>query len=587
MIHNLAASELIIAKLVQLGSNRFVISPGSRSTPLTVAAARNQQAKTSIHFDERGAAYFALGQAKASKKPVVLICTSGTAVANYFPAVVEASMDNIPLIILSADRPPELIDVGANQSIFQENIYGRYPRLFKNLPPPEENSTPEQLVKIVQEIHEAASGVQPGPAHLNCQFREPLLPESESTVGQIDPQKLPTVLTLSKEGVSKISINQTSLVVQKILSSVKGVLVVGRAVQYEEAQSIVEFARHLNWPVFADIQSKLRLQIDPNIINHFDLALLNDTFSDQKPEMVIHFGSAFTSKRLLNYLNDPKIYYISVKQTPERIDQNHQVKIALQTKIEAFITSIERALTQSNIESNHEFADSATALNSKDRITWLQDWQRTESGLSSFLDSHLSEQNELMEAVISYELSKRIPIEHTLMVANSMPIREMEMFGQARGQGRTIIANRGASGIDGLIATAAGYADGSEKPLTLLLGDLSALHDLNSLSLIKNISQSLVIILINNDGGGIFNFLPVEAEKDVFENYFGTPHGRTFEHAAEMFQLDYALPKNLSEFRFDYDQACQKGNATIIEVRTDRYENHKFHKKIFQAIRES
>ncbi len=581
MTQNLAVSDWIIEELINLGVTHFVVSPGSRSTPLTVAVARNPKADTTIHFDERGAAYFALGHAKATGQPAVLICTSGTAVANYFPAVVEASMDNISLIVLSADRPPELIDVGANQAIFQENIYGSYPRLFKNLSPPDTKTTIEQIQETITETYAAAIGSRPGPVHLNCQFREPLLPDSTGVKHPIPPVPCPsTPLGMTKQEIDpieddidilftlSISDEQLHLIKKKIEGYQRGIIIVGRSVDPQYDEAILSLANTLNWPIFPDIQSKLRFRKHANLINQFDLTLLKDSSLEQKPEMVLHLGGAFTSKRLLNFLDDSEIYYVAVKATPECIDPNHQVDVAIQTNIGDLCKSIEVSNTNNN-------------------GMWLKAWQKTEGEVSETITDLLESMSILSEPAVSYQLSRSIPRDHSLMLANSMAIREMEMFGTIHDFEGRVIANRGSSGIDGSLATAAGYQIGSEKPLTLLIGDLAALHDLNSLSLVKNTPQPMIIILINNNGGGIFNFLPVRTETDVFEAFFGTPHGWTFEKAAEMFNLSYAHPKDMQEFKLKYSQAVKESRSMIIEVNTDRDENHTLHQRIFKTIRES
>ena len=562
----------MINRLIALGADQFVISPGSRSTPLTVAAARNQQADTMIHFDERGAAYFALGLAKASGRPAVLICTSGTAVANYYPAVVEASMDNIPLIILSADRPPELIDVGANQAIFQDHIYGKYPRLFKNFPPPDDDTDSEQVLEALQRAYAASMGPRPGPVHLNCQFREPLLPEPDQS---LTPPASESAEINPVTGVSDISGKQKQIIRDKIKLIQRGIIVVGRAVDAQYDDLILSLAQILDWPIFADIQSKLRFGTHPHIINHFDLILLKDELFSQRPEMVIHLGSAYTSKRLLNYLNNPDIYYVSVKDTPECIDPNHQVNVALQVDIGEFCQSTVKALGLQ--EPQPPVTDTA----------WILKWQKTEHKVSSVIDDQLEGLGDLNEPGISYHLSKLIPGDHTLMLASSMPIRGMEMFGAVGAFEGDVVANRGSSGIDGLLATAGGYQKASGNPLTLHLGDLAALHDLNSLALIKKATQPIIVVLVNNNGGGIFNFLPVLTEQDVFETYFGTPHGRKFEKAAQLFDLEYSHPKSLDEFRQTYSRACLSRQTTVIEIQTNRYENHNFHQRLFQIIRDS
>jgi len=572
MTNNLVVSEWIIARLIQLGATQFVISPGSRSTPLTVAAARNSQAETTVHFDERGAAYFALGHGKATGHPAVLICTSGTAVANYFPAVVEASMDNVPMIILSADRPPELIGVGANQAIFQENMYGDYPRYFMNMGPPEADTSLDAILAEVDQLYSEALGSRPGPVHLNCQFREPLLPTSDIVMNDSASMGLENASTNPKltqpTKPANIAKKPLSLVLAKLENYGKGLIIIGRSTHENEDLAILSLAKTLNWPIFPDVQSSLRFKPNSNVINYFDLMLLQEPLKSQKPEIVLHFGGPYTSKRLLTYLNDPDIFYISVKPTPEKIDPNHQVKMSVQTDIIGFCQSI-------------------TDLKLNKPEHWLQTWRTANDAILGSIHSQLNSLDQISEPVISYEISKLTPNSHTLMLANSMAVREMEMFAAVGHFAGKITANRGSSGIDGLFASAAGFQVGSSRPLTLLIGDLASLHDLNSLSLIKNSPLPIIIVLINNKGGGIFNFLPVSQETDVFESYFGTPHDYSFEKAAEMFGIGYENPRSLNNFRQAYSQATEGTDSIMIEVNTDRYENHRTHQELFDIIRES
>ncbi len=572
MTTNLTASEWIIEELIRLGSTRFVISPGSRSTPLTVAAARNPRAKTTIHYDERGAAYFALGHARTTGTPAVLICTSGTAVANYFPAVIEASMDNIPLIILSADRPPELIDVGANQAIFQENIYCNYTRFARNLLPPDNGGSLNQTLTIVDELYTRTVGIRPGPTHLNCMFREPLLPTDdhvhESSVDEkqwalsesIYKPMIPEVLPIPTDTIEQI--------VDKIKASQSGLIVVGRGLQDQHNENILKLATALNCPILPDVQSELRYTRHPNVINHFDLSLLHSRLREIKPELLIHLGGAFTSKRLLTFLNDPQIYYVAIKTTPERIDPNHQVDITLQIDLNDFFLSLPSTLPA--FDSNY-----------------LILWREVEQTTRKLVRSELASAIEFSEPHVSKIISETIPQNHSLMLGNSLAIREMEMFASSQKSSGRIFANRGTSGIDGLLATAAGIQSSTDTPLTLLIGDLAFLHDVNSLALVKASSQPIVIVLINNNGGGIFNFLPVQAETDVFEEYFGTPHDLRMENAARLFGIPYLQANDLDTFKSSYEKTCSKNHSSIIEITSDRYKNHAIHEKIYSTIRES
>ena len=571
MISNLIVSEWIVEELVRLGVNQFIISPGSRSTPLTVAIARHSRAKTIVHYDERGAAFYALGYAKATRVPAVLVCTSGTAVANYFPAVIEASMDNIPLIILSADRPPELIDVGANQAIFQENIYGVYPRLSRNLPPPDDQSSFEALMKVVDELYDHATGDRPGPVHLNCQFREPLLPQDDSdqTTLPVNQKWLDSSarFTPGNNNILPADTKTLDSIHEKLQQAQTGLIVVGRSLESAYNSEIIEFTHSLGWPILPDVQSELRFTQDGHIVNHYDLALLSAELKNMKPEMVIHFGGAFTSKRLLQYLNDPEIFYISIKETPERIDPNHQVNLSLQMRIGKFCQTLK-------------------PKNRDQSSNWLTSWQQAEGNCSNNISQIMSQMSGLTEPMISYQLSNLIPDDHNLMLANSMSIREMEMFGSAGHFKGHVVANRGSSGIDGLLATAAGYQKGSQAPLTLLIGDLAFLHDLNSLQLVQRSDFPIIIVVINNNGGGIFNFLPVRSETDIFEPFFGTPHGLSLKSAADLFGLSYSNPDKLTDFVASYHEASKASQSTLIEITTERDDNQRLHQEIFRQLSE-
>ena len=568
MLNNLDVGRQIIDELIRHGVTKFIISPGSRSTPLTVAVARNSRADRTVHYDERGAAFFALGYAKATDIPTVLICTSGTAVANYFPAIVEASMDNIPLIVLTADRPPELIGVGANQAIFQENIFGEYPRLYSNLPPATPDTSLSEITDQVQKMVKTSLGLRPGPVHLNCQFREPLLPQKSMT----DQNKDSTIMQESASpsrfkprGVPEDLVQRIS---RELGEKNKSLIIVGRSVDMDDTNAILKLSESLGLPIFADVQSTLRFSAHPNIINYFDLALLKHELDTWKPDLILHFGGPYTSKRLLQYIDTPDVFYVSVKTTPGSVDPNGHLKLEIVGNISDLCAQLGACAYSPDTE-------------------WLSIWQAVNGQISDLVNAEFSGLDNLTEPHISNVLSKIIPNNHTLVVANSMAVREMEMFGATGGINGRVHANRGSSGIDGLLATSAGLSDGAGSPVTLIIGDLAMLHDLNSLQLIKMSNYPVTVVVINNDGGGIFNFLPVSEETDIFESYFGTPHGLSCEHVARMFRINYANPKNMDAFETTYTQAVQNADSCIIEVKTERAANHQYHQQIFNRIRES
>lgn len=571
---NMLWGSLIIDELIRNGIDYFCISPGSRSTPLTVAAARHPDAKTIVIYDERSAAFHALGYARGRMKPAVLICTSGTAIANYAPAVVEAAMDYVPLIILSADRPAEKIETGANQTIRQSKFFGDYVRWHFDLPSPNEEINPEMVLTTIDHaVHQAVSDPL-GPVHLNCHFREPLAPVnkkiSPSYLRKLDQwhssTKPFTVYSVARKSAMNSDLDRFADVIN---STRKGLLVVGRLKSQEERQAVQALSIKLGWPVFADILSGLRLgNQQDNLISSFDLMLLAENIPVKfKLETVLHLGEQTASKRFLQFIEKVKPpNYLMVSSHSFRSDPTHSVSWRLVYHLTEFCRVMEKRV--------HPRPDSRW-------LTYLKDRSRE---VSSHIDKILGKKTELNEPGISRSLSELIPTSQLLFLANSLPIREMDMFGHSGGAEVRIAANRGVSGIDGTISTALGFAAALNKPVTLLIGDLAFLHDLNSLALLSVVTVPVVIILINNGGGGIFSFLPISQFKEVFEPYFGTPHTLSFEYAARLFQLKYAAPRDMQDFKKTYKSAIRDQRSILIEVQTNRQENHDFHMKIYHQI---
>ena len=560
---------LIIEELVRNGVDYFVISPGSRSTPLTVAVAQNLQAKKIICLDERAAAFHAIGYARATGNSAVLICTSGTAAANYLPAVIEAAMDNIPLIILSSDRPPELRQTGANQTINQVNLYGNYPTWQFDLPCPTAEISPTVVLTTIDLAVARTRQAPGGVVHLNCMFREPLAPTDA-------PVEIPASLGRWKENrspytryASKLTIPTTDEIeslITIIQSTTKGILVVGQLKSNVDINAVVELAARLNWAVFADIQSGLRLRRDfPNLIHYFDRLLLTDKSVElEQIDSIVQLGTRIVSSSWLKWIEKyPPQNYIVVVNDGERHDPSHLVSLRIESDI-AYLCQQLPHLPPS---------------------TWVQQL-RSASDRISVTAAKFLKTAKLTEPLVARTISELIPSQHGLWVANSMPIRDLDMYGVAAiGEAPQTLtprigANRGTSGIEGAIASATGFAVGLQAPVTAIVGDLSSLHDLNSLALLPRNAQPVIVVIINNDGGGIFSFLPIAKSTQIFETYFGTPHGLDFHHAAAMFKLDYYHPQNYDELIHDYTHALAIDRSAIIEITTDRTENLQLHQDI-------
>ena len=567
-------ANLIIEELLRNQINYFCLSPGSRSTLLASAVAVNKRAHSLMHLDERGTAYYALGYARATGRPAVLISTSGTAVANYMPAVVEASMDMVPMILLTADRPPELRQSFANQTVDQVKIFGDYVRWQFDLPCPDENIPSEFVLTTIDQAIYRSIRTPAGPVHLNCMFREPLVPEDpiedrgmySSHVRSWCKSEQPYTRYESAPGF--IDADQLTELASALNDTRSGLLIVGGLKNEVERQSVLCLSEKLGWPALPDISSGLRLGPKcENIIPYYEHILSHGLAISIKGPMVLHVGGRLTSKRLLKFLeSSPLEGYIMVADHPFRHDPIHRVTTRIEVDIAHLCESLLPLLSHGQ---DHEF---------------LEGFKTATRVVDEVLEDLIGSDTPFSEPACARLISKYISGDTGLFLASSMPIRDMDMFADVKGPAVPVACNRGASGIDGTIASAAGFATGLRRPVTLLIGDLAFLHDLNSLAMLKSLSHPLVIVVINNNGGGIFSFLPIAEHKAIFEPYFSTPHNLTFENAARMFGFDYHAPETTDSFVLCYQSAQSKGRSTIIEVKSDRSENYKIHQAIHQRI---
>lgn len=573
-------SLLIIEELLRLGVEQFFISPGSRSTPFVTAIALHPAAKTCVHFDERGSAFAALGYGKAIRRPAVWVTTSGTAVANGLPSVIEAHMDGVPLILLTADRPPELRDTGANQSINQASIFSPYVRWGLDGPTPTAEIPPAYVLTSIDQAVYSSRTSGTGPVHINWMFREPLVPRP---TGEEFGEYLQGIkhwidgtspYTNYKNTLKNLTPNSQQFEKgQSYPTDHKGLVIAGRLKTKEEGVWVKKVAASMRWPLYADISSQIRLRLGETEIGTALLSPLLFTPSTRahlpKPTTVIQFGKIPTSKHLLSWINsvNPSEYLV-IDNSPERIDPFHSVS----TRIDADVS---------------EFCRTFLSLNSAESQSsqrWIEQWEAVSERTISNLENYWSENDVLSEPLVARTISEEIKADSILVIGNSMPIRDIDSFATYHGAQVSIVTNRGASGIDGTIATAVGASIAMNKPVTVVLGDLALLHDLNSLAIARHVNAPFVVIVINNNGGGIFSFLPISKFADVFEPFFGTPNDVTFDGAANMFDASYYKPSTVNEFRSTYSQAMESEGFSLIEIETDRKENLEIHKEIERHI---
>lgn len=567
---NYLFTAAFVDALVRAGLRHVCISPGSRSTPLVLAIARHQDLRSWINLDERSSAFFALGIARALREPVVLVCSSGTATANFLPAVVEAHYAQVPLIVLTADRPPELWEWGANQTVDQTRIYGSHAKWSFTMPVPEAEPAILRFAASTASRAWATSQETPaGPVHLNFPFREPLVPESPTDRLDAVLKALESTSTSIHVGSRIVDQESVQSLANRLNQAKRGVIVCGPQDDPELATAIGDLASRLRLPVLADPLSQVRCgpHDRDRVIDSYDAFLRDETLATElAPDLLLRLGAAPTSKALFTWVAD--------QHTAEQVligdgiwsDQDH-VATSIGRGDAAHLV---RALTQ--------------LVRPREDSRWTQRWLDMASTTRNALDANVEESDDLFEGRVFQELASLLPTEATLFAGNSMPVRDLDSFFPSGHKSVRFMANRGASGIDGVVSTALGASAALAEPLVLVLGDLSFYHDMNGLLAAQRHKLNATIIVLNNDGGGIFSFLPQAAQPDLFEEYFGTPHGLTFQKAAELYGLGYEKINSWDEFRKAVTTSVDTPGTTIVEVPGDRQRNVELHRSAQESV---
>jgi 2-succinyl-5-enolpyruvyl-6-hydroxy-3-cyclohexene-1-carboxylate synthase len=539
-------------ELARCGMQHACTSPGSRCTPIVLSLVRESRLRCWSHLDERCAGFFALGAAKAARRPVAVTCTSGTAAANLAPAVIEAHRARVPLLILTADRPPELRDVGAGQTIDQVKLYGDAVKWFFEVGVHE--ATPERLRWIrtlACRAYWTALDGPPGPVHLNFPLREPLvleaaLPDDGSArAGDqpfvlVEPQPAPAPARGPGPHPS-------------------GRLLVVAGAGTPDPEGLADYAARTGIPLLADPLSGARR--GSAAVAHYDLLLRSPGFTAaRRPQFVFRVGDLPTSKPLRTWLAG-LVDVPQIAVDPDHTWQDPDSVVGMRLH---------------------------SALPRPDELAvepgWREAWTDPDAAAAAAVDRQLG--GALSEPLVARRLGEMLDAQATLFVASSMPIRDVETFLPAGDDHPRVLSNRGANGIDGTASAAFGVAATTPSPTVLLIGDVALAHDIGGLLARKRLGLRLTIVLLNNDGGGIFHFLPVAGQRDAFEEHVATPHGLDFAQAAALYGCAYERPEDVAGLRPAVERSLSSPGVTIIEVRTDREQNLALHRRIAEAVQE-
>jgi 2-succinyl-5-enolpyruvyl-6-hydroxy-3-cyclohexene-1-carboxylate synthase len=571
-------ASVLVETLVRLGLETAIVSPGSRSTPLTVALALHPQVEAIPILDERSAAFFGLGLAKHTGKPVVLVCTSGTAGANYYPAVIEARESRVPLLVLTADRPPELRDCASGQTIDQQKLFGDFVNSYSELAiPSAELGLLRYLRQTLVQAWRQTLLPMAGPVHLNCPFRDPLAPLEDGSTGAVrghlDESFFEGLLPFAELGANPCAPTRSFLLPSALsvsepveLLPSRGLIIAGPA-QPLAAEAycgaIATLSRRLQWPVLAEGLSPLRnhASLNPHLVTTYDAILRQPDLAAQiEPEQVIQIGPLPTSKTLRQWLERIDPLRWMVDEGHRNLDPLHGKTVPLSMSVEALAASVGASTDES----------------------YLKTWLELDFGVRQRLDQRFEETTDIVESKVTWLLSRSLPEGTPLVIANSMPVRDMEWFWPPNDRGIRPYFNRGANGIDGTLSTALGVAH-NNRPAVLLTGDLALLHDTNGFLTLPRLRGHLTIVLINNGGGGIFEMLPISKFDPPFEDFFATPQSVDVAKLCAAYGAVHERIENWQMFSQRLGRLPGTG-VRVLEVRCDRKTDAPFRQTLLNAL---
>ena len=575
-----------VDELARAGVRHACIAPGSRSTPLAMMFAEHPRIRTWMHLDERSGAFFALGLARATLNPVALVCTSGTAAANFYPAIVEANAAGIPLVVLTADRPHELRDVGAGQTVDQNQLYGSHVKWFVDVAPPEATASMLRYSRtLASRSVGTAQSASPGPVHLNFPFREPLLPVSIDA-----PKGLSAEDQLAWTGrannspwvrVSRSSSHPGADVIDRLAARLaaaeRPLIVCGPQQDDSLAPQLADLACRIGAPLLADALSQARWGSHDrsNLIDRYDAVIRHPRAAESlSPDFILRIGAIPTSKALYQWIESASapLVVVDPARWPDPSLRAHEMVRADATLL---CTSLNAGIPPRRADGDNHSA-------------WLKRWQSANDIAGGAIVEYSTSLAEPFEGNALAEIVAALPDRATLFVSSSMPVRDLDTFGEGDARLIRVMSNRGANGIDGVISSALGAAAASAEseggPLVLAIGDIAFYHDMNGLLAAKLHSLDATIVIINNDGGGIFSFLPQASSAKYFEMLFGTPHGLNFEPAAELYGASYTKAKDIEGLRRAVTAGVKGRGLHIVEYTTDRARNVILHREATGAV---
>jgi 2-succinyl-5-enolpyruvyl-6-hydroxy-3-cyclohexene-1-carboxylate synthase len=569
---NTALASAFAEELARGGLRLAAISPGSRSTPLALALWRQPEIEVSVIVDERSAGFFALGAAQASGEPVALLCTSGTALVNYHPAVVEADESAVPLLVLSADRPPELRGIGAGQTIDQIKTFGASVRWFSEVGThhADDDGLLHYRSTACRALAKARGEIRPGPVHLNLPWREPLAPVPvEGAVTASDPRALEGRGGQPLTAVTRIDQQPSAFLLDEVADHIRsassGVIVAGRQLDPELRYPLAHLAKAAGFPILADPTSQLRCgpHDRSHVVASYDLLLRDDGFARSvAPDLVLRFGEMPTSKPLRSWIAGSRADQLIVDPLGGWNEPSNKAAAILRAD-------------------PCELASGWASRLQREERAAPERWTEAEAAAQAALAAALAETSEITEPALHRALGEAHRDGDLVYTSSSMPIRDQEAFLASSDADLHFLSNRGANGIDGLISSGIGAARAGGRPTTIVSGDLGLLHDLGGLAALRDVSTPVRIVVIDNDGGGIFHFLPQEAalDSEEFEVLLGTPRGIDAAKAAALFDLPHRRLQSLAKL----PEALAAGTG-LIEVKTDRQHNVAAHRRLAERV---